>query len=1506
MNALYGSMKSQLSELGQSATSAIVEAVEAAYATVQRVADQASEAVNALMSRVDAAIESLVQRTAAALEEEWAEFDLAAEEVRAGRAEYPSSVDGADALTEGDTGLDTTPGEVDLTAQTVQQPSDLQGQQDDGSARSDQVAGGPGGSALQGTQAQEVVSSWVQSEVSDRAENWADLSSTTDTAEQSHDQAYRTALQPLPEQLAGEEQLFDGTVQVAAPSSRRLTSPEDGSLGDLGMTAIEQPDLTGLNPSRALNLPPIDVDNPDLVPRATEVAGDLNSIQVSNPGIQTSPGPAPSIPLTGPTDPQQLDRSAIEGLEEGFGAGTEAREALEASPTPDVIVPIHLDEVQAVDPLVPYTTGGQTETVPDMQRWIDTGMETPWRPEADAFYGAEHRAALDPVEVDVTELTRERDQQRVAAMEEAHLEADTFNAEVQQEQLDVVARERAAVADARSDARRQQDEGLSSLRDEVARDHARIRQQVDDRARTDQRRVNEAFQQAERDAESEVAAAERQAEEEKRKAEQDANDRSWWERAGDWVKSQIDRVKSVVNGIFEAVRDTVRDLIDSVRSFAQEVISEAFDFIRTSIRDFASRVQAAVDYVVDDLLPAIAEELQNLVSAAIELAVEFVQEARRRVEAFVTELVDTLTTALDRMVTWFMDGLELLWNKAKWALQELWANMPELLLEIALLPVNIALAPFKGMLEVLKAIGVISSPTEQGQAPAPTNAQMPDQDQPWAGEVLPAVDGRPAREIVPANFNGVEPGESPSYSQRPTDGFVDFYMEENWDREVWDTAAREMALDQHLETAIDRFLPEEMNGTARNVANFAWNMGVNIFDAAITGMIKAIPGVGAVYMTAEAIKDIGTHIKDYGELEDGTLLGLQLLRTGADWVGNIAKNVGDLIGLIEVILAATGVGALPAAAVAVINEVFAITSVVTDSIKVGCDAAIFLHSAMMVDTMQRQGDFEKAKKYQGFAQGAVVDGIFDTIDLVGSVTDVIALGTIPTGAAGAVTDGLSNMGKRVVGESADITRRMTDGVGDSAGDIARFELEILGTLAGRAAGGAPTGAGKKGGVAKVVSLLGGGLMEGGYVDPGEIDMSTVGQDAIAAGRAQSASFFQGIYESLAADNPRFHQKAINKALSDDDKSWLEEFDAMLKPSTYAAGFADLLIAMPSRIDDAGGGAILDGIAGALDWAAAPVLEKLNEFIVEWKPGLDELLLNVTQAIADQEVSLQFARDAVQNVDDFMDVLDGIADDEGMLDRAFSGAAGAMESAKLTAETFGIPDWVPSFLYMPAFAVWNAHLDLQIMGVNWVNASLRPMLDEFVEGQTLKARVHLDQIQEVIAEGSTAEQLLQGAHEVLSEGMVNFAEAVANWDPQFATNGVSMALDWLREEGRKQRQEAVENRAERFRAWAASYGQGQVDGWKGVHEQEVHDGYNPEVPAWELEAVQTTYDLIVDRHAELQEEAALYTPHADSYLETATESFEACQSAGGSRGRDNLETFWLHADRLSDVAKELGL
>jgi len=1512
MSSLYGSLKGQLAELGEAATGAIVEAVEAAYAQVQQVADQAASAAQSLFTRVDAAIDSLVQRTQAALQEEWNEFNDAAEEVREARARFPGEVDGADQLTDGDDGRDTTGAEAEIEVQGVDAGGDVGPGSDVTPQPVRQVEGGPGGSALEGDDAAQVVDSWVNSPVSDRAENWDTLSTTADEVEVAHDGVYQDALEPLPVQLAGNEQQFDGQVSLGAPAGRQVDAAEDGELGDLGMEDIEQPDLSGLNPSRDLNLPPIDVDNPDLVPRANEVAGDLNSIQVSNPGIRTSPGPAPQIPLTGPTDPTRIDTSATQGLDGAFEATSEARQILDDSPGAEVINPGHVDEEREIQPLQPYTTSGPIDEVPNQSRWIDTGMEQPWRGEADQFYGPDHLEALRGLSDQASEALTERDRQRSELMGDHHQQADDHNAQIQQEQLDVVERERQAVIEARETARQEQADAYESLQSDLTQEHERVRRSVDTRARDDQNRINTAFRDAERDAESEVSSAERDAEEEKRQAERDANDRSWWERAASWVRSQIDRVKSAINSIFEAVRDRVADIIADVRSLAETVVREAFDFIRGQIQAFTNMVQQAIDSLVNEVLPAILTELQELVTAAIDLARAFVQEAIRRVTTFVDELVATLSDALDSVLEWFEQTLELLWLEARFLLDDLWANMPELLLEIALLPMNVALAPFNALLDVLGAFRKTSeTPSVENTGVAdPTAQQRGASGVPGAPDAVqapPALDVGATREIVPATFDGVPAGELDNYSVRPVDGCVDYYMETNWDSEVYDTAAREMEVDGQLAAALDRFLPEEASAGVKNAANFGWSVSMGLIDAVIIACVKSVPGVGALYMLGEAFRDGMKAGETYNELEDGTVLGLQVVRTIADAFGGIVSNLGDLVSLLEDATLASVVGAPAGVVLGIVATVAAGVATITDSIKVGCDVALVIHSAMKMNEARREGDFRRAAAYQNLATSAGIDAICDTISLVGSATDLVACGTLFNGAVGNMSEGFAAIGKQAT-RSIEADRFINAALG-TGGTLKNGEFELEGFGDWWKALSGPAARIFKAFANPMAATSGpDGLLGGGYIDPGEVEISGAAGDELRSARQRSAAQFEEHYTNLAGNNPRFTQKAVNEAIETPEPSAAETFDSFMKPSTFFTAYRDLLISIPDIADDAAGGggaAMLDGIATTLDTVAGPMVEKINEVIDTWEPGLDAMLENAAEALRQQEISLQFARESMGDVDDFMELLAGFADDGAQLDSLFEGAAETLETGKLTAEGIGMPDWVPSFLYQWAFDVYNASIDVMIASIHWANENARPVLDDFIEGQTEKAQAHIAEIQEVLREGGQAEVFLQEAHETITDAMADFAEMVAGWDLGIPGDFTD-AVNYLRAEAERQRQDQMENRVERFRAWVASYGQGQVDAWKGEYADDVEGGYKPRVPQWEIDAVNNVYGMVIERLDFLEEEAALWDPYNERYRELAEREKDAALGLAGGEGRGNMEEFWRHADRLAEVAANVGL
>jgi len=1516
MNGLYGSMKAQLGQIGMAATDRILAAVDAAYAMIEQVANQASQAASTLLQRTEAGIQSLTERTRAALDSEWGEFDHAAQEVRDARAQFPSDVKGADALTDGDDGVNTSAAQVSLSPDQGGGGGGLQQVSNDATQRDDVVSPGVQAAVATGEGGASAVGSWVAAPVSDRAEQWTDLGPTVDAAEGAHDAQFRAGLQPLEARLAGDQQGFQGQVSLAGPAGRGVQGVAGGSLPDLGMRDTTQPDLSGLNPTRALNLPEINIDSPNLVPRASEVAGSLNEILVSNPGLVTSPGPAPQIPLVGPTDPEHIDRTGDTGRALGTEAAIEARATLEASPGPEVLVPGELQQDFTLDPS-PYATAGQTPAVANMDLWVQTGMDQPWRGSTDTFYGPDHASALTGLQATAAETSVERDQRRQDALDSHVAEGDEMNAELQQEQLDSVNRERGRLRQARQDAAQQQQDAYQGFNEELASEQRRIRGQVDDRVTKDQRTVNEAFRRAENDAERTVTTAERQAETEKRRAEREADSSSWWERAGNWVKSQIDRVKNLVNGIFERAREAVTQILTTARDLAERTIGAVFDFIQERIQTFVAAVQERLTYFVGTVMPEILQALGELVVEVIELVDAVVERVKQEVVTFFSDLWQRAVSAFDTITDWVGQTWDLLYLEAGRLLNDFFGSMPEMLMEMALLPMNIMLYPFKQFVEL---IGQLYKRFNVGSIELPNlNPMNQDlQGNPNAApqlDAVPDLDQRSTREIVqPGAFNGVDPSQVAEFSTRPVDGLVDYYMEQNWDAETYQAAAQEMEVGGLVDEALARFLPEEASADLKNGANLAWNINMGILDAAVIGAVKSVPVVGALYMTAESFKDAWKAFDTYATHEDGTLLSLQLIRTGADWVGGVVANFGDLASVVEDATIGTTAATFgltaPAPVIAgAIAMIASGTSAATDTIKVLCDEMILVHSIMMMNEARRAGDHRKADAYKGIATSSAIDFIVDGLALASSVIDFVAMGTLFDGVA---ENGLEAVGQAAKTAGRDVTERVFNKAlsGLAGTDVTdnRWAKEFgewlpvdwFKAIAG------PGARLFKSAMDPMTATSGAdGLLGGGFIDPGEVSITGAGGAEMRGAREQSQEYYEGIYERVASDDPRFTQKAVNEAVDPPDMTVLQGFESILKPSFYATAIKDLFISTPDSMYDGAHtdqARLLDGLANGLE-AAQPWMQKLNEVASDqWGAGLDEILLQIGESMRQQEVSLQFARDGITSIEEFMKMLRDFANEGGVVDDAISGVQEAFESMKLSADDLGIPDWAPDWMFQWAFDAFNTYLDGMKGGAGWINDMFRPMLDGFIEVQMDKAQVHLDDVSEVIREGGQVELFLQESFDQVMDGAATLAEAAANW----VDGDYSDEINGLRSRAEQLRQARLENRTERFRAWVATYGQGQVDAWKGVHGGDVEEGYRPTVPQWEVDAVDRVHGMVMARCDELEEEAALFQPHNDRYREMANDDKAECDSLAGGQGLGNLEEFWRHADRLAQVAANVGL
>ena len=560
---------------------------------------------------------------------------------------------------------------------------------------------------------------------------------------------------------------------------------------------------------------------------------------------------------------------------------------------------------------------------------------------------------------------------------------------------------------------------------------------------------------------------------------------------------------------------------------------------------------------------------------------------------------------------------------------------------------------------------------------------------------------------------------------------------------------------------------------------------------------------------------------------------------------------------------------------------------------------------MMINEARRAGDFRKADAYRGIATSAAIDWVVDAISLGSSVIDMAAGGALFDGAAENAAEAAGQAARTQGQVLDDALKEITEGMIGGASGVSLDGKKWLDNGWIRQMAGPASRIFKA--FADPMTQTAGqdGLIGGGFIDPGEVDISGAGGDTLRAARTQSDQYFTEIYTRVSGNDPRFTQKAVNEAIDPPDMTLLQGFESILKPSFYVTTVRDLMIGAPDGIADG----LASDQANRLDTLASTLegmgwlVDKLDEFTsAQWGAGLDEIFEQVSESMRQNDISLQFARDSVSTVEDFMKTIDDFANDGGMLDNLLGGAEGLLEQLKLSPEKIGLPDWAPEWMFQWAFDIFNVFLDQMKGGVGWVNDLFRPILDEFIETQTAKAQRHLDDISEVIREGGEVELFLQASYDTVMEGLATFTDAVGRWVTQ----------DWdaqateLRNRASQLREDRVINRAERFRAWVATYGQGQVDAWKGTYGGDVEEGYKPHVPAWEIDAVTRVHQMIMDRCDELEQEAALFQPYNDRYRSMADEEKAACDGLSSGQGQGNLEEFWRHADRLAEVAANVGL
>lgn len=412
-------------------------------------------------------------------------------------------------------------------------------------------------------------------------------------------------------------------------------------------------------------------------------------MQLSDDQVDASAGPRPNVPLENETDPARANDQQAAAAGQAATHQAEAARAVLDGPGPEraqlreISEDVALPERAAVEP---------APALPPVQgpaEFAAQGLDAETVAIFDQAHGPAMQASLAGAQAQMDEASGERETAREAELRHADEEQARLNSEADQAQQTEVTARREDIQTARQQALDDQAAGVEALHAEASEAHDRARSDIDDEVSRTETRVDADFAEAETHAEAELRQGETDARAERDAAEREAGNASWWDRAVNWVKSQLERLTRAINAIFDAVRAAVRGIIDRVRDAALALIALAASVITALIESFGALLQGLVNRLLAEHFPAIAAALNAAIDRAVALATTAVNAVATLLRRGIEALAAALAAALDAILAAWQAAVNATLMLVQAALSGDWSALARLVLTPILMVLGI-------------------------------------------------------------------------------------------------------------------------------------------------------------------------------------------------------------------------------------------------------------------------------------------------------------------------------------------------------------------------------------------------------------------------------------------------------------------------------------------------------------------------------------------------------------------------------------------------------------------------------------------------------------------------------------------------------------------------------------------------------------------------------------------------------------------------------------------------
>jgi hypothetical protein len=419
----------------------------------------------------------------------------------------------------------------------------------------------------------------------------------------------------------------------------------------------------------------------DVEKAKTDFKASVRSMPSTVDNLDTSPGPAPKVQLSGTSDPARSDRQDEDASAKSDKAVQDAKAKVDSGPGPEQVVPKVVQETHEIE--VPQADEMQgLGDIPKAAKFDGmASVKQEIKDKTDEVGQAQLQATVSKAEADLDKAQTARMKDRDAEIANAEKQNKELIDQANKDQDAEVAKQRAEIDKKRTETKTTQDKEVDKVKNKSKTEKAKLKADVDKKVSESEKGIEKEFADAESKAQKEKADAEKKAAAKKREAEKEAENDSWWDRATSAIASAFDALASAITSILDAVVDAVNAIVDLAKKAANALIDAAVKFVSAALEAYGELLKALVDGLLGDIFPGLAKALTEFIDAAVDLAKKAVEAIGELLKKGIAALLDAVAGALKAIIAAYKAAIEAALALAKAVLTGDWEALGKMILE---------------------------------------------------------------------------------------------------------------------------------------------------------------------------------------------------------------------------------------------------------------------------------------------------------------------------------------------------------------------------------------------------------------------------------------------------------------------------------------------------------------------------------------------------------------------------------------------------------------------------------------------------------------------------------------------------------------------------------------------------------------------------------------------------------------------------------------------------------